>query len=214
MVGKTIEELKVRELITKIPKNQVSVKEAVFSFNKFDGSSIFLGPEMKSTGEVMGISNKFPMAFAKAQIAASLNLPKSGKIFMSYNDRDKDSASKTAKDLIDLGFQIVATSGTAKFLQASGLEIEKVLKVNEGRPNITDLLKNGEISLILNVPWGKEAYEDSQIITNIAQAKNIPVITTASGSEATVEAVAAVNSTEIRVKSLQSYLKQDSKTII
>ncbi|MBT6843406.1 MAG: carbamoyl-phosphate synthase large subunit [Candidatus Melainabacteria bacterium] len=214
MVGKTIEKLKVRELITKIPKNQVSVKEAVFSFNKFDGSSIFLGPEMKSTGEVMGISNKFPMAFAKAQIAASLNLPKSGKIFMSYNDRDKDSASKTAKDLIDLGFQIVATSGTAKFLQASGLEIEKVLKVNEGRPNITDLLKNGEISLILNVPWGKEAYEDSQIITNIAQAKNIPVITTASGSEATVEAVAAVNSTEIRVKSLQSYLKQDSKTII
>ncbi len=212
MVGKTIKELGVDKLVARIPQNQVSVKEAVFSFNKFDGSSIFLGPEMKSTGEVMGISNEFPEAFAKAQIAASLNLPKSGKVFISFNDRDKISAVGIAKDLIELGYKIVATSGTAKILELDGLSIEKTYKVNEGRPNITDLLKNDEISLILNVPWGKEANEDSQVITKIAQARNIPVITTVSGSQATVKALESVQNTEIKVKSLQDYLKIEIKT--
>ncbi len=211
MAGQTIEELKVRELIKHIPQNQVSIKEAVFSFNKFDGSSIFLGPEMKSTGEVMGISDKFPEAFAKAQIAASLNLPKSGKVFISFNDRDKESAVGVARDLIKLGYHIVATSGTAKILELSGVAREKTNKVHEGRPNITDLLKNDEISLILNVPWGKEANVDSQIITKIAQAKNIPVITTVSGSQATVQALEAVQTISIQVKSLQDYLKVATK---
>lgn len=206
MSGKTIQELKVSELITKIPRNQVSVKEAVFSFNKFDGSSIFLGPEMKSTGEVMGISDNFPMAFAKAQIAASLNLPKSGKIFISFNDKDKDSAIGIAKKLIDLQYQIVATSGTAKLLEQSGLKIERTLKINEGRPNITDLLKNDEINLIMNAPWGKEAYEDSQVITRIAQAKNIPVITTVTGSVATVSALESLQKQDSDVKSIQEFL--------
>ncbi len=207
MAGKTIKELKVAEKLKNINSEQISVKEAVFSFNKFDGSSIFLGPEMKSTGEVMGISNNFAMAFAKAQIGANLNLPSNGKVFISYNDRDKESAVQIAKDLIDIGFEIVATSGTANLLELSNIKIERTLKVNEGRPNITDLMKNDEIKLILNVPSGKEAYEDSQVITQIAQTKNIPVITTVTGSEATVKALESLQNEPIKVKSLQSYLK-------
>lgn len=211
MTGKSIQELRVHELVRNIPRDQVSVKEAVFSFNKFDGSSIFLGPEMKSTGEVMGISNNFAMAFAKAQIGASLNLPKQGKIFISFNDKDKKSAVDIAKDLIELGYTIVATSGTAQFLKQSGIELEETLKVNEGRPNITDLLKNDEIQLILNVPAGKDAYEDSQIITKIAQTKNIPVITTVTGSSATVKALASLKQEELDVKSIQEYLNISSR---
>ncbi|MDD9897412.1 MAG: ATP-grasp domain-containing protein, partial [Candidatus Melainabacteria bacterium] len=206
MSGKTITELGIHELVQKIPQKQVSVKEAVFSFNKFDGASTFLGPEMKSTGEVMGISDQFSMAFAKAELGANMKLPRTGKVFLSYNDQDKESCVRAASELIRLGFNIVATSGTAKFLQASDLEIEKVLKVNEGRPNITDLLKNDEISLIFNVPMGKEAYEDSQVITQIAQAKEIPVITTTTAAEATVKAIEAINNEKSRVKSLQDYL--------
>jgi carbamoyl-phosphate synthase large subunit len=211
MVGKRIADLEIDKLIAKIPKGQVSVKEAVFSFNKFDGSSIFLGPEMKSTGEVMGTSDRFPMAFAKAQIGANLNLPKTGKVFVSFNDKDKDSALEVARSLIKLGFEIVATSGTAKFLESENIQIEKTLKVTEGRPNITDLLKNGEISLILNVPSGKEAYEDSQIITKLAQAKNIPVITTTTGSIATAKALESIQKEEHKVRSLQDFLKLGSK---
>lgn len=207
MTGKSIEELKVKDLMKQIPNNQVSVKEAVFSFNKFDNSSTFLGPEMKSTGEVMGISNNFSMAFAKSQLAASLNLPKSGKIFVSFNDKDKDSACQIVKDLIRLNYQILATSGTASYLEHAGLEIERVLKVNEGRPNITDLLKNKEIALILNVPSGKEAYEDSKIISKLAQAHNIPVITTVTGSQATVKSLESWQKESITVKSIQAYSK-------
>lgn len=206
MVGKSIKELKVEEMLKDIPQGQISVKEAVFSFNKFDGSSIFLGPEMKSTGEVMGISDNFAMAFAKAQIAGNLDLPKEGKVFISFNDKDKEAALDIAKDLIHLGYKIIATSGTANFLENENVEIERTLKVKEGRPNITDSLKNGEVSLILNVPSGKEAYEDSQIITKIAQAKNIPVITTVTGSTATVKALESLQKEELKVRSLQDYL--------
>ena len=213
MAGKSIKELNVEKLQEKIPTDQVSVKEAVFSFNKFDGSSIFLGPEMKSTGEVMGISSNFSMAFAKAQIGASHNLPKKGKIFISFNDKDKKSAVNIAKDLILQGFTIVATSGTAQFLKQSGIELEETLKVNEGRPNITDLMKNDEIQLIMNVPAGKDAYEDSQVITKIAQAKNIPVITTVTGSLATVKALESLNLQEMSVKSIQEYLKLTKEEI-
>ncbi len=208
MVGKSIQELGVAKLLEQIPQNQVSVKEAVFSFNKFDNSSTFLGPEMKSTGEVMGISNNFAMAFAKAQIGASLNLPKSGKVFVSFNDSDKESACKIVRDLIQLNYQIVATSGTASYLEQEGFKIERVLKVNEGRPNITDMLKNNEIALILNVPSGKEAYEDSLIISKLAQAHNIPVITTVTGSQATVKSLESLQKEAIKVTSLQTYAKQ------
>lgn len=204
-VGKKIKELNIDHQLENINKEQISVKEAVFSFNKFEGSSTFLGPEMKSTGEVMGISNNFAMAFAKAQIAGGFNLPKSGKVFISLNDKDKESAVQMARDLIELGYEIVATSGTAKFLEMSNIIIEKTLKVSEGRPNITDLVKNDEIQLIINAPSGKEAYEDSQVISQLAQVKNIPVITTVTGGQATVKALASLLKEELKVRCIQSY---------
>jgi carbamoyl-phosphate synthase large subunit len=213
MAGSKISEF--RDIISKRNLNQISVKEAVFSFNKFDGSSVFLGPEMKSTGEVMGISDNFADAFAKAQIGAGLNLPKEGKVFVSFSDADKDHAIEIANGLIDQGYSIVATSGTANFLESSGINIERTNKVKEGRPNITDMLKNNEIKLIFNVPLGKQAYEDSQVITKIAQEKNIPVITTVTGASATVKALKTLKSGKLAVKSIQEYreefLSQDNK---
>ncbi len=206
MAGAKIKDF--RDIIAKRNLNQISVKEAVFSFNKFDGSSVFLGPEMKSTGEVMGISTNFADAFAKAQIGAGLNLPKDGKVFVSFRDADKESAIEIAKDLIKDGYTIVATSGTANILEASGVQIERTNKVKEGRPNITDMLKNNEIKLIFNVPLGKQAYEDSQVITKIAQEKNIAVITTVTGALATVKALASLKKGKLEVKSIQEYTEE------
>ncbi len=185
-------------------RNQVSVKEAVFSFNKFEGTTIFLGPEMKSTGEVMGIADNFPMAFAKAQLASSLKLPRSGKVFCSFGDKDKSLAVDICKQLDRLGFQILSTSGTANFLEQVDIPVERVSKVSEGRPNISDLLKNSEIALIFNVPAGKEAYEDSAIITKIALSTNVPVITTITGAAATVQALESLQKESLSVRALQS----------
>jgi len=206
MAGAKIKDF--REIINKRNQNQISVKEAVFSFNKFDGSSVFLGPEMKSTGEVMGISDNFAHAFAKAQIGAGLNLPKSGKVFLSFRNDDKEHAIEIAKQLIAQNYSIVATSGTASVLEEQNITIEKTNKVKEGRPNITDMLKNNEISLIFNVPSGKQAYEDSTVITKIAQEKNIPVITTVTGALATVQALQTLKSESFKVKSIQDYKKE------
>ncbi len=208
MAGRSIASLGIEDLLKAIPRNQVSVKEAVFSFNKFEGASIFLGPEMKSTGEVMGIGKDFAIAYAKSQIAAGMNLPRQGKVFMSFNDRDKNSAIDIAANLIALGYKIVSTSGTATVLEKHGLAIERTLKVNEGRPNITDSLKNDDIQMIINVPWGKEAYEDSQVITKIAQAKNIPVITTVSACHAIVQALTSLGREALGVKALQDYASE------
>lgn len=206
MVGKTISELGVHDLVKRIPKNQVSVKEAVFSFNKFDGTSIFLGPEMKSTGEVMGVSHSFNMAFMKAQMGALLKLPSSGKVFISFNDRDKHYLRDIANDLISLGYEIVATSGTANYLEQINVPLQRVYKINEARPTIVDLLKNGEITMIFNAPLGKVAFEDSQIISKIALSNNIPVITTVSAIQVLVKALAALKNQELEVRSLQEYL--------
>jgi carbamoyl-phosphate synthase large subunit len=193
------------ELLKPDSKNLVSVKEAVFSFNKFEGTTIFLGPEMKSTGEVMGIGTNFPMAFAKAQLGSSLNLPKSGKVFCSFGDQDKSLAVSICKHLEKLGYQIVATSGTASFLEQVGITIERVSKVSEGRPNIADMLKNGEIALIFNVPAGKEAYEDSTVISKIALSTNVPVITTITGAAATVQALESIRNEELTVQAIQEF---------
>ncbi len=193
------------DLLKPDSKNQVSVKEAVFSFNKFEGTTIFLGPEMKSTGEVMGIGADFPMAFAKAQIGSSLNLPAQGKVFCSFSDKDKLLAVNICQQLEKLGFKIVATSGTASFLEQVGISIERVSKVSEGRPNIADMLKNGEIALIFNVPSGKEAYEDSTVISKIALSTNVPVITTITGAAATVQALESLSREEMQVRALQEF---------
>jgi carbamoyl-phosphate synthase large subunit len=206
MVGKTISELGVHDLVKRIPQDQVSVKEAVFSFNKFDGTSIFLGPEMKSTGEVMGVSNSFNMAFLKAQMGALLTLPTSGKVFISFNDKDKHHLEEIARDLLSMGYEIVATSGTANYLEQIGIPLQRVYKVNEARPTIVDLLKNGEITMIFNAPSGKVAFEDSQIISKIALANNIPAITTVSAVQVLVKALGALKNQELEVRSLQEYL--------
>lgn len=205
MLGETIKDLNIDELSKSIPTDQVSVKEAVFSFNKFENSDLFLGPEMKSTGEVMGISRYFPNAFAKSQIAANLNLPRSGKVFLSISDNDKNDALDLGKALIDIGYEIVSTSGTANVLEQEGIKVERTLKVKEGRPNITDLLKNNKIQLIFNIPSGKDAYEDSEIISKIALANNIAVITTVTGAYATVKGLKSLQEEKIFVTAIQDY---------
>jgi carbamoyl-phosphate synthase large subunit len=208
MAGKTIKELNIEELLNSIPHDQVSVKEAVFSFNKFENTDIFLGPEMKSTGEVMGISRYFPNAFAKSQIAANLNLPKSGKVFLSFSDIDKDEVLEIGRELLDIGYEIVSTSGTANILESEGLLVERTVKVKEGRPNITDLLKNNKINLIFNIPSGKDAYEDSEIISKIALANNIAVITTVTGAKATIKGLKSLQEEKIRVTAIQDYSQE------
>jgi carbamoyl-phosphate synthase large subunit len=203
MLGKSIAELKLP--VEEVNSKQISVKEAVFSFNKFDETPIFLGPEMKSTGEVMGISENFHEAFVKAQLAAGLKLPNSGKVFLSFNDDDKQHSLEIAKNLQEIGFSLVATAGTADYLEKNSIELERVYKVNEARPTIVDFLKNGEITLIYNVPSGKYAYADSQTISKIALSSNIPVVTTVSAAKVLTHALAVLKDRSLEVKSIQEY---------
>jgi carbamoyl-phosphate synthase large subunit len=183
----------------------VAVKESVFHFNRFPGVDTVLGPEMKSTGEVMGIDHAFGIAFAKAQLAAGQLLPKKGKVFLSVKNKDKRAIIFIAKKLADFGFQIVATRGTAKALVQNGIPVDVVLKVHEGRPNIVDLIKNREIDLIINTPTGHRPKRDQISIRAVAVAHNIPLITTISGAAASVNGIEALLKEEIHVMSLQEY---------
>jgi carbamoyl-phosphate synthase large subunit len=184
--------------------DHVSVKEAVLPFNKFPEESVFLSPEMKSTGEVMGISNTMGESFRRASISAGNTIPKSGKVFISVNDADKLDIIHTARDLTELGFDIIATSGTTKELQRNGIKVNSVFKVGEGRPNIVDIIKNDEISLVINTPMGATARYDEESIGRACIKKGIQVITTLSGAEAAVRAI-RLNDREIKVKSIQEY---------
>ena len=187
--------------------NHVSVKEAVLPFNKFPEESVFLSPEMKSTGEVMGISNTMGESFRRASISAGNTIPKSGKVFISVNDTDKLDIIPTARDLTELGFEIVATLGTTKELKRNGIKVDSVFKVGEGRPNIVDSIKNDEISLVINTPMGATARYDEESIGKSCIKKGIQVITTLSGAEAAVRAI-RLNDQEIKVKSIQEYHRQ------
>jgi carbamoyl-phosphate synthase large subunit len=182
-----------------------AVKEAVFPFNKFPGVDILLGPEMKSTGEVMGIDKDFGMAYLKAQLAAGQRIPTSGKVFISVKNKDKTKLAVIAKPLVDLGFDLVATAGTASALGRLGIKAESVYKVYEGRPNIVDLIKNGDIQLIINTPSGKNPMKDEVIIRQTALQMNLPVITTLPGALATVRAMKEVVTRQIDVQSIQIY---------
>jgi carbamoyl-phosphate synthase large subunit len=186
--------------------NHVAVKEAVLPFNKFPEESIFLSPEMKSTGEVMGISNTMGESFRRASISAGNNIPNSGKVFISVNDADKLDIIPTARDLTELGFDIIATSGTTKELKRNGLKVNSVFKVGEGRPNVVDAIKNDEISLVINTPMGATARYDEESIGRACIKKGIQVITTLSGAEAAVRAI-RLNGRKIEVKSIQEYHK-------
>jgi carbamoyl-phosphate synthase large subunit len=180
-----------------------SVKSPVFPFNKFRGVDTILGPEMRSTGEVMGISTSYGQAFAKAQLAAGQKLPSSGTVFISVNDRDKRQLGTIGKELVSLGFKIVATRGTASALHATGVPCEEVYKVNEGRPNIVDLIKTGKVHLVVNTPLGRESFYDEKSIRRAAIRYNIPCITTLSAAHAAVRGIHALIELKREVSCLQ-----------
>jgi len=184
----------------------IAVKEAVFPFIKFPGVDTILGPEMKSTGEVMGIDRDFRKAYVKSQLSAGSPLPTSGKVFVSVKNRDKRAALQISKRLAEMGFSLVATVGTAKLLQRQGMTVETVYKVNESyRPNIVDLMKRGEIALVFNTPEDGRARKDSYLIRRTAVTQNIPYYTTVDGAQAAIGGIEALLKGEISVKPLQDY---------
>jgi len=189
-------------------KGHIAVKEAVFPFNKLPGADLILGPEMKSTGEVMGISESFGESFTKAQAACKNFLPTSGKVFISLTDIDKEFAPKLARALKELGFDIAATSGTYKVINEAGIECERVLKISEGRPNVVDMIKNEEIALVINTSDNKASKDDAKIIRREVLNHNIPYFTTIAAAFAAVEAIEFLQSNKEKVKSIQDYFKQ------
>jgi carbamoyl-phosphate synthase large subunit len=198
--------LEARGLSAEPSLSHIAVKEAVFPFAKFPGVDTVLGPEMMSTGEVMGIDRDFRKAYTKAQIAAGSPLPTSGKVFLSVKNRDKRVTTVLAKRLADLGFGLVATQGTAKVLKMHGLEVETISKVAEGyRPNVIDLMKRGEIALLFNTPEDGRARKDSYLIRRTAVVQNIPYYTTVDGAQAAVGGIEALFKSELGVRSLQEY---------
>jgi carbamoyl-phosphate synthase large subunit len=180
-----------------------SVKSPVFPFNKFRGVDTILGPEMRSTGEVMGIARSFGEAFAKAQIAAGQGLPRSGSIFLSVNDREKGEVVGLARDLAEMGFKLLATRGTAAALTAAGVEVQSVFKANEGRPNIVDLVKTGRVDLIINTPLGRESFYDEKSIRRAAVRYRVPCITTLSAGQAAARGIRAMLDHNFEVNALQ-----------
>lgn len=202
MAGKTLAALDFTQ--ERIPRH-VAVKEAVLPFDKFPGTDTILGPEMRSTGEAMGMDVDFGKAFAKSQLSAGQRLPLVGTVFVSMSDRDKVAVVPVVKDLIALGFQVVATAGTRQVLQDHGLEVELVLKLHEGRPHVLDWIKNEKIQLILNTPFGEEAQADGRLIRRTALTYKIPTITTIAGAKATAAAIDTLQSQPLKVKALQDY---------
>ena len=204
MSGETLEALGVTA--ESIPQH-IAVKEAVLPFNKFPGTDTLLGPEMRSTGEVMGIDTDFGRAFAKAEIAAGVSLALSGTVFVSMSDRDKAAAVPVVKDLMELGFKVIATSGTRQVLQENELkDVELVLKLHEGRPHVIDWIKNKQIQLIINTPTGEESQADGRLIRRMALDYKLPIITTIAGAKATVAAIRSLQSQPLEVKALQDYI--------
>jgi carbamoyl-phosphate synthase large subunit len=182
------------------------VKEAVLPFEKFAGTDTILGPEMRSTGEVMGIDTDFGAAFAKAELGAGQRLPLSGTVFVSMSDRDKPGVVSVVKDLMELGFHVVATEGTRKVLKEHGLNVELVLKLHEGRPHVLDAIKNQKIQLIINTPSGEDAQAEGRLIRRSALGYKIPIITTIAGAKATAAAIRSLQAQPLNVKALQDYL--------
>ncbi|MGC9291122.1 MAG: carbamoyl-phosphate synthase large subunit [Acidobacteriaceae bacterium] len=180
------------------------VKSPVFPWNKFPGVDIVLGPEMKSTGEVMGVADNFGEAFAKAQLSAGQKLPTQGTIFLSVRDRDKAAIAPLARQFVELGFQLVATHGTADVLEGAGLAVERVFKVKEGRPNVVDLIKGERIHLIINTPYGQDTVFDDKAIRRAAITQRIPIITTLSAARAAAEGITAMQKNAITVQALQT----------
>ena len=185
--------------------NKISVKEAVFPFGRFPGVDTLLGPEMKSTGEAMGLAQNFGQAFAKSQMAVGSNLPKSGTLFISVKDSDKIKILPICKKLLNLGFDIIATKGTSKYLEINNIKVTKINKVSEGRPHLVDAIKDGLVNIIFNTTEGEQSIKESFSLRRAALSANIPYYTTLAGSKAATEAIISLNKDELSVKSIQSY---------
>src|SRR5213593_2158746 len=192
-------------LPSELKVNDFYVKSPVFPFARFQGVDTILGPEMKSTGEVMGVDDTFGKAYVKAQISAGSILPKSGVAFISVNQHDKNFISKIVADLVEVGFKIIATRGTAQVLRSSGIDVETVYKVNEGRPHVVAYIKSGKVDLIINTPLGRESFFDEKAIRRAAVNHRVPCITTIPGAAAAVNGIRALRRESLNVKSLQEY---------
>ena len=200
MLGKSLKEMGFEQE----PKPPLqSIKEAVLPFRRFPGTDSVLGPEMRSTGEVMGTASTFGMAYAKSELAAGEALPTEGVVFLSTHDRDKPSLLPLARDLLELGFSLIATSGTANSLIAKGLKVEKVLKVHEGRPNIEDLIRSGKVQLVINTPIGRQAAHDDKYLRRAALDYSVPIYTTVQGALAAVKAISALQNNIMTISALQ-----------
>jgi carbamoyl-phosphate synthase large subunit len=202
MTGKSLRELGfTREIVPK----HFSVKEAVFPFLRYEGLDISLGPEMKSTGEVMGMDVDLGLAYAKSQMAAPPPLPKKGKVFISVKDADKEAVIPVAREFVKLGFEIISTSGTADILTRAKIKVTKVFKIHEGRPNVLDRIKNGDINFIINTPSGKIPREHEVVIRNAALAAKIPIMTTVRAALASANGIRSLQKRKVQVRSLQEY---------
>ncbi|MDE2666557.1 MAG: carbamoyl-phosphate synthase large subunit [Acidobacteriota bacterium] len=206
MTGRKLDEFGLED---ELPVDDFFVKSPVFPFLKFPGVDTILGPEMKSTGEVMGVSDSFGQAYAKAQLSAGSVLPRSGTAFISVNDQDKLNVLPIARRLHDLGFRLIATGGTRETLAGQGIGVESVYKVNEGRPHIVDLIKSGQVDLILNTPLGKDSFFDERAIRRAAVQHNVPCITTLSGGAAVASGISALQQNRRDVRALQDYHGND-----
>jgi carbamoyl-phosphate synthase large subunit len=202
MAGKKLSEL---GLTAEVKPKHWCVKEAVFPFARFPGAPIVLGPEMRSTGEVMGLDDDLGIAFAKTQMAAKPGLPLSGKIFISVKDADKAGAVTLAKGFVELGFSLVATGGTARLLQQNGLQVQFINKLLEGRPNCIDMIKNGEIKMVINTPRGMIPRHDENAIRAAAVANSVCIMTTLTGANAALGGIRAMRQKRVDVRPLQDY---------
>ncbi len=200
MIGKTLAQQGLTEDLT---VHRTFVKESVFPFLKFPGTDILLGPEMKSTGEVMGISEDLGIAFAKATSASGFDMPTSGTVFVSVNDNDKAGVLPHAKALHEMGFEILASRGTADYLNGHGVPAEMVYKVNEGRPSVVDLIKSGRIAIVFNTPLGRESFYDDGAIRKSATMHGVFCVTTLTATAATVRAIQALREKALDILSLQ-----------
>ena len=202
MAGKTLKELGFTK---ELRPNYWAVKESVFPFNRFHGQDILLSPEMRSTGEVMGLDTDLGVAYAKSQMAAGASLPLSGRVFISVSDAHKAEAAEVAKQFAELGFELIATGGTADVLEKAGLKVRRIFKLQEGRPHAIDLLKNKEIQLVINTPAGQAPRADEVKIRTTAVYTGTPIMTTLSGAKAAALGIAALKKAGYGVKTLQEY---------
>jgi carbamoyl-phosphate synthase large subunit len=210
MAGKTLKELGITGELPD-PKH-TSVKEVVFPFSKFPGVDVILGPEMRSTGEVMGIDKNFAVAFAKSQIAAGGPLPTTGTVFISVNDRDKKAILQPARVLAQCGFRIVATDGTYELLKKQDIPCERINKLSEGRPNIRDLIKNNQVQLIINTPTKKGPQTDEGKIRAMAVLSRVCMLTTVTAANAAAKAIPALQAEKWAVRPLQEFHSGSAKS--